>query len=76
MSEKHGYWLHHRQKDENMVGGWKYLMVCDCSQCGGTVNMEKGVCPYCGAIMDLEAPEDAAGPVEDEPEEKGEEKAA
>lgn len=81
MSEKHGYWLHHRVKDDNMVGGWKFLMKCDCSQCGGTANMEKDVCPYCGAVMDLEAPDDAMGPVEDgteesSPEEEGKEKAA
>lgn len=45
------HWIHHTRKDENVIGGVVYLPQCDCSECGFTVNMEKAVCPHCGAIM-------------------------
>lgn len=58
MQEKHGYWIHHRVKDETIMGGWKYLPTCDCSNCRYTVNIEKNICPSCHAKMDLEAKDD------------------
>lgn len=45
------HWIHHTRKDENVIGGVVYLPQCDCSECGFTVNMEKAVCPHCGAVM-------------------------
>jgi hypothetical protein len=58
MEEKHGYWIHHRTESDDAVGGFFYTRECDCSVCGKTSNLEKPVCPYCGAIMDQEAPGD------------------
>ncbi len=59
MKNKHAYWIHHAVKDENEVSGYKYLTACDCSECGYTANMEKKICPSCGAIMDVSSPKDA-----------------
>jgi lipopolysaccharide biosynthesis regulator YciM len=53
---KHAYWIHHAVKDETQVDGYKYLMNCDCSNCGYAANLEKPVCPSCGAVMDEDAP--------------------
>ncbi len=64
MSKKHGYWIHHRRPSDSVMGGYLYISVCDCSECGKTVNMEKAVCPYCGTVMDRTAPSDLEGPID------------
>lgn len=45
------HWIHHTKQDENVLGGLIYLPMCDCSECGFTVNIEKKTCPHCGARM-------------------------
>lgn len=45
------HWIHHTKDDPNAVGGVLYLPMCDCSECGFTVNIEKKTCPHCGARM-------------------------
>lgn len=51
---KHGYWIHEKIKDNTSVTGYLYQRECKCSECGYQVNMEKQVCPNCGAHMDKE----------------------
>jgi len=58
LGKKHGYWIHHKRETENSTSGFFYLPVCDCSVCGKTVNMEKKICPYCGAVMDETPPKE------------------
>ncbi len=53
--KKHGYWIHERVEDTNSVTGYFYKRECTCSECGNQVNMEKPVCPYCGAVMDKQS---------------------
>ncbi len=45
------HWIHHKVEDTNYVSGFKYLPICDCSECGYTSNTEHDVCPHCGAKM-------------------------
>ena len=54
MENKHGYWIHQRIKDDTAVSGFFYERKCNCSECGYEANMEKKICPHCGAIMDKE----------------------
>lgn len=53
-NRKHGYWIHEKVPNEQSVTGYIYKRECTCSECGSEVNMEKKICPYCGAIMDKE----------------------
>jgi rubrerythrin len=54
--KKHSYWIHDKKKDESSLTGYLYLPHCKCGNCGYESNMEKPVCPSCGAIMDRHAP--------------------
>lgn len=56
--KKHAYWIHERREDKSSISGYIYLPQCKCSNCGNSVNMEKPVCPYCGALMDKSEPEE------------------
>lgn len=51
---KHGYWIHKKIEDSTSVTGYLYQRECKCSECGYQVNMEKQICPNCGAYMDKE----------------------
>lgn len=51
---KHGYWIHEKIEDSTSVTGYLYQRECKCSECGYQVNMEKQVCPNCGAYIDKE----------------------
>lgn len=51
---KHAYWIHAKIENESAINGFFYKRECTCSECGKECNMEKTVCPYCGAIMDKE----------------------
>ena len=51
---KHGYWIHEKIEDSTSVTGYLYQRECKCSECGYQVNMEKQICPNCGAHMDKE----------------------
>ena len=62
----HAYWIHFTRADEESVNGIVYLPQCTCSHCQNRVNFEKPICPFCGAIMDEEAPKDAKSPIEKE----------
>lgn len=62
----HAYWIHHTKQDAASVSGFLYLPECDCSNCHGTVGVEKPVCPFCGALMDGQSQGDVEG-VEVEP---------
>lgn len=48
----HGYWIHEKVEDPTAISGFFYKRECKCSECDYQVNMEKKVCPNCGAIMD------------------------
>ena len=48
----HGYWIHDKVEDPSAISGFFYKRECKCSECDYQVNMEKKVCPNCGAIMD------------------------
>lgn len=54
--QKHGYWIHKKIRAEHSVTGYVYERQCTCSNCGEVTNMEKKVCPSCGAIMDQSDP--------------------
>lgn len=56
--KKHAYWIHFTREDKESINGFVYLPQCTCSNCEQSVNYEKPICPYCGAIMDAEAPKD------------------
>lgn len=56
--QKHAYWIHQKVESKSSVTGYVYLRQCKCSNCGTEYNMEKEVCPHCGAIMDQTAPKD------------------
>ncbi len=45
------HWIHHKREDAASVSGFYWLPECECSECGFVVNMEKPVCPHCGANM-------------------------
>ena len=49
--EEAPHWIHDQVADESYVGGYRWLRSCRCSVCGQEVNMEKPVCPSCGAKM-------------------------
>ena len=51
---KHGYWIHEKIEDSTSITGYLYQRECKCSECGYQVNMEKQICPNCGAHMDKE----------------------
>lgn len=51
---KHVYWIHEKIQDSTSVTGYLYQRECKCSECGYQVNMEKQICPNCGAYMDKE----------------------
>lgn len=64
--KKHAYWIHFKREDKESINGFVYLPQCTCSNCEQRVNYEKPICPYCGAIMDAEAPKDTGAPKLDE----------
>ena len=45
------HWIHHTQEDPSFINGIRYLPICDCSECGFTVNAERKKCPHCGVEM-------------------------
>ena len=49
--EEAPHWIHEQVEDPSYIGGVRYLRNCRCSVCGNEVNMEKPVCPACGAKM-------------------------
>ncbi len=51
MQEHIPHWIHDTKKDAHSVRGFLYLPGCTCSKCGGHVNMEKEICPYCKSRM-------------------------
>ncbi len=51
MKDSIPHWIHDTRKDEHAVRGYFYLPSCTCSKCGGHVNMEKDICPYCKSHM-------------------------
>lgn len=50
--KRHGYWIPHKVEDKKYISGYRYLPSADCSICGTTTNLQKPICPHCGAIMD------------------------
>lgn len=48
------HWIHDKREDPSSVTGFIYLPGCTCSSCGYHSNMEKPVCPHCGARMSRE----------------------
>lgn len=51
------YWIHEKVPSEESVSGYYYKRECTCSSCGYHVNMERPICPHCGAIMEAEPKE-------------------
>lgn len=45
------YWIQKKVPDNSYVSGYKLFPQSTCSNCGGEVNIQKPVCPYCGAKM-------------------------
>jgi hypothetical protein len=45
------YWIHEKREDPTSVNGFIYETACKCSACGYFTNLEKKVCPNCGAKM-------------------------
>ena len=41
-----------RWNQRSLFKGWYWERQCTCSSCGFQANMEKDICPRCGAIMD------------------------
>ena len=48
------YWIHDTKEDPSLITGIRYLPGCTCYECGYHSNMEKPVCPQCGADMNQE----------------------
>lgn len=55
---KHAYWMHAKIPSDDYVNGFYYSRKCSCSSCGYESNVEKPVCPECGAVMDKKTEED------------------
>ena len=56
----HAYWIHKKVESKKFVKGWYWERQCTCSSCGFQANMEKDICPRCGAIMDAKEPDGGA----------------
>lgn len=50
-TKKTGHWIHEKIENESSVTGFVYTRECTCSECGYKANIEKTICPHCGAKM-------------------------
>jgi len=57
--KKTAYWIHEKRKDPASVNGFIYEAACKCSACGYRTNLEKKVCPNCGAVMTAPVPKES-----------------
>ncbi len=57
-ASRHAHWIHHKRPEADSLTGFFYLPGCDCSNCGYTANLEKKICPSCGAVMDEPSSDD------------------